>query len=483
WTLALGSFLALLTLAGCQRERENVLKEIQSPARPAQRAAAVARLADHVQEEDLALLLKLVHDESALVRRSAAQVLTKFPAPQQVIDPLGELLGDPDEDVQAEAVLGLAAIKADKSRAYLLSAYVRRGGLTRAAIARALGSAGQADAVRNEAKSLWDRNLKVLESGAAAERIGAAEELGRSGRTEAVDRLLPLLGDDSVLLAAGAARGLGAARDRRAVQPLLGILKENYPQLREAAAESLGLLGEGAAAVPALEKLALDGGQVSIPATKALGELRAADAAREALCRLTVAGAEDVASYAGRLMREHGCPTAPLLARLAKGGADARAAMMALGGLGVADGAAKVFAYADHADPGLRLLAAQTLGELKAEEIAPRLLERLGNETARHTRRREKWAKQPLPKQFAPGFGDGDDDGHGHGHGEHGDTRDRRVQGLLTQIDELKKKRMEAAGLKYVPQEEAVQELTPDLQAEELEFTAALMVAAGRLRL
>ena len=71
-----------------------------------------------------------------------------------------------------------------------------------------------AEVVAAESKAIWDRNLLALNEGTLPERVGAAEELGKSGRPEAVKRLLPLVRDSQVVMAAAAVRGLGDAGDR-----------------------------------------------------------------------------------------------------------------------------------------------------------------------------------------------------------------------------------------------------------------------------
>src|SRR5262249_53729308 len=62
-------------------------------------------------------------------------------------------------------------------------------------------------AVAAEAKALWEHNLRASFEGSFAERAVAAEELGRSGQTEAVDRLIELTIDKQGSLAAAAAPG------------------------------------------------------------------------------------------------------------------------------------------------------------------------------------------------------------------------------------------------------------------------------------
>jgi HEAT repeat protein len=471
-------------LFGCQREHSRLLKEIEPPARAELRALALTRLAEIGREDDFHLFLKAAQDPSAVVRRAAAGALGGS-GDSKAIDMLGELLSDADDEVQALAAGGLARFNTEKARAYLLSAYGRQGASARAAIAVALGPAGVVEAVRYEAKLLWDRNVRALESGGPAERVGAAEELGRSGRSEAVERLLPLLGDDSVLLAAGAARGLGAARDRRAVASLVGVLKENYPILREAAAEALGNLGDPSA-VPSLEKMALAGGPGATAAVRALGLLGAAREARAALCRLASEGNLEVADLAARLSRgRSSCLVEPILARIAKGGAGQMAGLHALESLGATAPADKLLPLLDNPDRAVRAAAARALAEVGAASAGPRIEKALANEAEQVLSRRQRWIKAPLPLEAAPAAG-------GEPSAPESEAaalvdRDRspsRFRNLMAKVDALREATAQALGVHLEDREShAGLDLVSDELEGQAELLGALCVAAGKLHL
>jgi HEAT repeat protein len=482
-----GAALALAIaacLAGCQREHSRLLKEIEPPARSELRALALARLAEMGREDDFHLFLKAAQDPSAVVRRAAAGALGGS-GDSKAIDMLGELLSDADDEVQALAAKGLARFNTEKARAYLLSAYGRQDASARAAIAVALGPAGVVEAVRYEAKLLWDRNVKALESGGPAERVGAAEELGRSGRSEAVERLLPLLGDDSVLLAAGAARGLGAAGDRRAVASLVGVLKENYPVLREAAAEALGNLRDPSA-VPSLEKMALAGGPGATAAVRALGLLGAAREARAALCRLASKGNLEVAELAGRLSRGRAdCPVEPILARIAKGGAEQMAGLHALESLGANAAPDKVLPLLDNPDRAVRAAAARALAEVGAASAGPRVEKALANEAERVLAGRQRWIKAPLPLDSPPAADGEHSDPEGEAAALVGrDRSPSKFRELMAKVDALRKAKAQALGVRLEDREShAGLDLVSDELEGQAELLGALCVAAGKLHL
>src|SRR5688572_31439605 len=109
--------LALLVLASCRPGRDQLLADLQSP-RPETRALAVKQLADQGRPEDLPLFTQAAKDLTAVVRSEAALALGKSQDPR-VVDLLGELLEDPDEQVQERAAMALSEVKGDKAKAYL----------------------------------------------------------------------------------------------------------------------------------------------------------------------------------------------------------------------------------------------------------------------------------------------------------------------------------------------------------------------------
>ncbi|MFP2903077.1 HEAT repeat domain-containing protein, partial [Corallococcus sp. 4LFB] len=310
-------FLALTLLVGCNGNRDQLLAEIQDP-RPETRAAAVKKLAAQNNPDDLVLFTRAAKDLSAFVRGEAAAALGESQDPR-VVDLLGELLEDPDEAVQGQAALALAKVKSDKAKAYLTLQYGRRGRATRQVIVQALKSANvpgaMATVVAAESKGLWDRNLLALTEGALPERVGAAEELGKSGRAEAVNRLLPMVRDSQVILAAAAVRGLGDAGDTRAVAPIALLLDESFPELRESAIGALMKLQDPTAAAK-LQAVAVEKSAVSPLATEAILTFPRTPTTDAALCAIALDGARDEALDAGRAMRSRGgCPTEPIAER------------------------------------------------------------------------------------------------------------------------------------------------------------------------
>jgi len=388
------ALLAIACAAGCGVRDPG--ENFHSPV-PEKRAAAIARLTKPDGDKSLPMLLVAEHDPSALVRKTLAGVLTARGGPRS-LESLGTLLQDTDPDVVAAAARGLGTLgtsekSRDPVRTILVGAYWRGSPDGREEIANALQGIGISlrEAVELEARHLWDRNLMALALGGPASR-GAAEEIGRSGRREAVARLLPLVQSETpsdVALVAAAARGLGQAGDRE-VRPILEeLLDGDDLRLREAAAESLGMLGDVSAST-SLSDAGLGGPLRFMAAViEALAALPNAPDVGTALCTMSV-GVPDagLAVRAARLarLRDVECQEKALLTRIRGKGPETAAALAALAAVGVPSGRAKesasrVLPLLDNkaAGPEIRGLAARALGELGAANAIPQLWSRAKN--------------------------------------------------------------------------------------------------------
>lgn len=330
--------------SGCERERK-VLQAALVSSRPEERAEAVKKFAAIARPEDFELFARAAQDPAVAVRREAVAALAGSADPKAV-DLLGQLLADPSEEVKRHAAFALAKVNGEKAKGYLTAEFARGGGRVREVIVEALKSANvpgaMAGVVAAEANAIWERNLKALNGGSLPERVAAAEELGRSGRVEAVSRLLPLVKDSQVVLAAAAVRGLGFAGDRRVVGPISELLRENYPELREAASESLLRL-QDPAALDKLKEVAIERSASSAVATAAVIALPVLPETNDALCEIALAAGSKEGYLSGReLRRRGGCPPEALARKLgAKGAglgnlarAELEAVLIGLAGLG-----------------------------------------------------------------------------------------------------------------------------------------------------
>jgi hypothetical protein len=95
----------------------------------------------------------------------------------------------------------------------------------------------------------------------SGKRVVAAETLGKSGNSQAVEPLLILLRDGNPRVQAAAAKALGKLRNRRAVDGLLASLRSDQRFVRISAIGALGRIGDPKV-VPPLQAALVDRGQI-----------------------------------------------------------------------------------------------------------------------------------------------------------------------------------------------------------------------------
>ena len=390
--------LLATALAGC---RAGSRGDLQS-SDPGRRAAAVQRLGASRNPGDLAAILVAQQDPDSGVRRAAAAAHgARGGIPSQ--EGLSAMLGDPDPSVVAAAARALGSIRPDgpgtdaretaelhrRAALALAGAYGRADAPGRAQIASALQEIGGSlrDAVEAEARLLWEQNARALRGASEAGRAGAAEELGRSGRADAVKVLVPLLeeggGDPRVM--AASARGLGWSSDGAVVEPLEKALDSRWADVAEGAAWALGNIGNPAGAESLAEAGSSAPARLAQVAVAALLGMPPAPEAGVALCEVAVRSthppvAEQAA--AGARIRDADCPDKALTQRIARGGPGAEAALAAFGALGLlgerlrGGGERALALLQTSADPRLRISAARALGNAPYPQAVPVLQRR-----------------------------------------------------------------------------------------------------------
>ena len=477
--------LSLLVFsAGCQGNRDQLLADLQSP-RPEVRAQAVKALAKQGNAEDLVLFSRSAKDMASIVRGEAAAALGESQDPR-VVDLLGELLEDSDEDVQGRAAMALAKVKNDKAQAYLTLQYGRRGRKTRQVIVQALKSANvpgaMAGVVAAESKTIWDRNLLALNEGTLPERVGAAEELGKSGRPEAVSRLTPLVRDSQVVMAAAAVRGLGDAGDRRVVPAVALLLDESFPELREAAIGALRKL-QDPTSVPRLQAVALEKSVVSSLATDAIAALPRTPETDAALCTIALDGARREGIAAATAMRSRGgCPLEPINERLSRA-SNSEGGLQAVLGLGPSALGAlpKVLPLLNTADASQRMLAVEAVGSVGDASAAPALQKLYEQELKTTEGSRQDWVPTALPQVYGPGFDPSAPPAPGDPHGQKDDAHAAKQTQLLDRVRALNAQRARDSG-RIVIQPRVPSELFDDVEPLNLEPLAAVLRALGAVK-
>ncbi|MBM7116197.1 HEAT repeat domain-containing protein [Archangium primigenium] len=474
--------LALLGIAGCSGNRDQLLADLQSP-RPEVRALAVKKLAEESQSDDLPLFTRAAKDMAAIVRGEAAVALGKSQDPR-VVDLLGELLEDSDVDVQGKAAMALAQVKNDKAKGYLTLQYGRRGRQTRQVIVEALKQANvpgaMAEVVAAESKGIWNRNLLTLGEGSLPERVGAAEELGKSGRGEAFTRLMPLVRDSQVVLAAAAVRGLGDLGDKRATAAILPLLDESFPELRESAITALVRLQEPQATAQ-LQAVAVDKGAVSPLAIDALLELPRQATTDAALCTVALDAVAVDAVRAARAMRERGgCPLEPIAERLSRP-SSASGGLQAVVGLGPSakELLPKVLPWLTQGEAPLRTLAVDAVAAIGDASATPALQKAYAQELAAVQALRQDWVPQALPETYGVGF-----DPNAPVLGEENNPmrkKKERHATLMSRVKALNQAKSRELGRPTV-QPRVPTELFDDVEPLRLEPLAALLRALGSLK-
>ncbi|HEX5745341.1 MAG TPA: HEAT repeat domain-containing protein [Archangium sp.] len=469
--------LSLLATAGCSGSRDQLLADLQSP-RPEVRALAVKKLAEDARPDDLALFTRAAKDMASIVRGEAASALGKSQDPR-VVDLLGELLEDSDVDVQGQAAMALAQVKNDKAKAYLTLQYGRRGRQTRQVIVQALKQANvpgaMAEVVAAESKAIWERNLLTLNEGSLPERVGAAEELGKSGRPDAFNRLVPLVRDSQVVLAAAAVRGLGDLGDKRAVQAILPLLDESFPELRESAITALTRLQEPQA-IPRLQAVAVEKSSVSPLAIDALLDMPRQPQTDAALCSIALDAETSEAIPVARAMRERGgCPVEPIVERLARPSTAAGGLQVVIGlGPAARDLLPKVLPYITQGDATLRALAVDAAAAIGESSAAPVLQKAFEQELAAAQALRQDWVTLKLPERYGPGF-----DPSQPGSGDN--PKREKHASLMARVKALNAAKAREQG-RPVVQQRAPAELFDDVDSSKLEPLAGLLRALGSVK-
>lgn len=476
--------LVLALVLGCNGSRDQLLADLQSP-RPEVRALAVKKLAGQGNADDLVLFTRAAKDLAAIVRAEAAVALGESQDPR-VVDLLGELLEDSDEEVQGRAAMALSKVKNDKAKAYLTLQYGRRGRATRQVIVQALKSANVPDAmaevVNAEAKAQWDRNLLAFTEGVLPERVGAAEELGKSGRPEAVSRLLPRVRDSQVILAAAAVRGLGDAGDKQAVGPIALLLDESFPELRESAITALMKLQDPVAA-QRLQAVAVEKSAVSPLALDAILAFPRSPQTDAALCAIVLDGAPAEALAAGRSMRARGgCPLDPIGERLARP-VTAASGLQAVMGLGPSAQTllGKVTPWLNQPDASLRNLAVEAVTAVGDASSISALQKLYEQEVKGLEALRADWVTQPLPERYGPGFDPSAAPAEPQMRAAGDSDRAARHATLFDRVKALNAARARESGQPVV-QHRVPTELYDDVDPERLAPLATLLRALGTLK-
>lgn len=184
---------------------------------------------------------------------------------REYIDALIEACHSHNREVRESAVQTLDLI-GEPAVEPLINALQNENVATREAVARALGTIGDARAIEPLMESLRDESRRVREAGARAlaaigtpsverliqglsdddwhMRVGSIIALRITGVPETIPDLIGLLSDKSIYVRREAVKTLGRMGDARAVPQLCRVLREDAKEVRVRAAWALGRIGD-----------------------------------------------------------------------------------------------------------------------------------------------------------------------------------------------------------------------------------------------
>jgi HEAT repeat protein len=304
--LALLALTFPAVLAGCNVERERAKRALDSPD-PGERSAALERLAELGDPEVGPLVVPLLRDGSARVRKRAVAtigVIGAGPYLRQVAD----RLADSDLEVRLAAVRVLGDSGQKAARPVLLLALGDPSVVVRRAATAALESLGMPleQQVREQARLELQEQISRLQRADDQLRGNAARMVGMSGQRAGLAPLHKLLKDRSPLVVRAAAWAIGRIGGKVALGYLQQLAEAKQTMDRRAAAIGLAELRGLPGADETLVSLLKDSDtSVKQAALEALAR-GAGGRADEDLCQLLVGESRVLARLAARLLGKAG---------------------------------------------------------------------------------------------------------------------------------------------------------------------------------
>jgi len=176
------------------------------------------------------LLLALLGDAAATVRREVVEALSAFPQPR-VAEALAPMLSDSDSAVRLAALITLGRVGGVGSIAAITALTRDPDKNVRAGAVEAIGLLKQPDHVAVLKQALGDEHWQV--------RAAAVGALARSEGPAALAVLIPFLSDDDPDVRCVVAETLGSLRDEAAIEPLVVTQLDTETGVRQAALRAL----------------------------------------------------------------------------------------------------------------------------------------------------------------------------------------------------------------------------------------------------
>jgi HEAT repeat protein len=224
------------------------------------------------------LLTELGNPNTQVRRQAIADIMRRRSERAQAYSALLMLLNDSEVEVCKAAIKALGTLNDPRAFPDLVQMLRHRSSYVRLLTLKTLEQLDFTQTIPYWIAAWWDRSKRIRQAATAALGNGravehliatlngvdglirwrAAEVLGESGDTRAVEPLITALGDTKKLyIRQEAISALGKLGDARAVEPLITALSDTDSSVRRSAAEVLGKLGD-VRAVPALQALLAD---------------------------------------------------------------------------------------------------------------------------------------------------------------------------------------------------------------------------------
>jgi serine/threonine-protein kinase len=208
-------------------------------------------------------LLNRLTDTHKEVRQAALEGLASLQMTFDV-EPICQLLRDPDLTVQSKAIETLVRMNNPHAVHHLLDVLQDESEYVRRAAVEVLNAIGNTNAIKDLLGALRDKDWWV--------RVRAADALGHIGGPRVIEAIIPLMRDEDTFIRRCVIEILNTKNDARTFDALLEALEDSDWWVCERAIDALKTLGD-ARAVPALARLVQRGTDMAPTAIRAIAAL------------------------------------------------------------------------------------------------------------------------------------------------------------------------------------------------------------------
>ncbi len=232
-------------------DQEKSLAALESNVEYTRQVAAewLAKLGNKKVEKPL---IRHMHtDESDIVRKICLNgLMVRFSEAKDnsIVPEFIKALEQKDNNLRQKAAFALGQVRSDDGYKALLGMFKDTAPEVRVEAIKAIGKFGKTEALAELAK-LYEDEVSV--------RRVAVDTIAEIGGPDAIDLLIPALGNSDFAVKKTAVEKLGEMKARKAAPHIIPVLKANNSSLRIAAAKALGTMRDRSA-IPALIDLLTD---------------------------------------------------------------------------------------------------------------------------------------------------------------------------------------------------------------------------------